>query len=181
MFVNFSFVLLPLALLTHWDRVTHICISKLTIIGSDNGLSPGRRKAIIWTNAGILLIGPWATDFNEIFIKMKQFSFLKNAFENVVWKTAAIYFGLNVLRVGCFVYNMLQCSLPAAFLKKWGGMKTKLFGGVKYILYSDMANHMVINVLEIFWYKCYCRERIYQIWTLLLWLIYICNHVRFLQ
>ena len=43
--------------LTHWGRVTHICISKLTIIGSDNGLSPGRRQAIIWTNAGILLIG----------------------------------------------------------------------------------------------------------------------------
>ena len=43
---------------THWGRVTHICINKLTIVGSDNGLSPGRRQAIIWTNAGILLIGP---------------------------------------------------------------------------------------------------------------------------
>ena len=29
-----------------------------TINGSDNGLSPGRRHAIIWTNAGLLLIGP---------------------------------------------------------------------------------------------------------------------------
>ena len=29
--------------LTHWGRVTHICIGKLTIIGSDNGLLPGRR------------------------------------------------------------------------------------------------------------------------------------------
>ena len=44
--------------LTHWGRVTHICVSKLTIIGSDNGLSPGRRQAIIWTYAGILLIKP---------------------------------------------------------------------------------------------------------------------------
>ena len=44
--------------LTHWGRVRHICVSKLTIIGSDNGLSPDRRQAIIWTNAGILLIGP---------------------------------------------------------------------------------------------------------------------------
>ena len=35
--------------LTHWGRVMHICISKLTIIGSDNGLSPRRRQAIIWT------------------------------------------------------------------------------------------------------------------------------------
>ena len=50
--------------LTHWGRVTHICVDNLTIIGSDNGLSPGRRQAIIWTNAGILLIGPLGTIFN---------------------------------------------------------------------------------------------------------------------
>ena len=39
--------------LTHWGRVTHICVGTNTNIGSDNGLSPGRRQAIIWTNAGI--------------------------------------------------------------------------------------------------------------------------------
>ena len=38
--------------------MTHICVINLTIIGSDNGLSPGRRQAIIWTNAGILFIDP---------------------------------------------------------------------------------------------------------------------------
>ena len=43
--------------LYHWGRVTHICVGNLTIIGSDNGLSPNRRQAIIWTNARILLIG----------------------------------------------------------------------------------------------------------------------------
>ena len=37
--------------LTHWGRVTHKCVGKLTIIGSDNGLSPGRRQAIIWTSS----------------------------------------------------------------------------------------------------------------------------------
>ena len=42
--------------LTHWGRMTHICVSELTIIGPDNGLSPGRRQAIIWTNAGIYII-----------------------------------------------------------------------------------------------------------------------------
>ena len=41
---------------SHWGRVTHICISKLPIIDSDNGLLPGRHQAIIWTNAGKLLI-----------------------------------------------------------------------------------------------------------------------------
>ena len=33
--------------LTHWGWVTHICAGNLTIIGLDNGLSPGRRQAII--------------------------------------------------------------------------------------------------------------------------------------
>ena len=40
-------------LLTHWSRVTHICVGNLTTIGSENGLSPGRRQAITWTNVGI--------------------------------------------------------------------------------------------------------------------------------
>ena len=44
--------------LTHCGQVTHICVGKLTNNGSDKGLSPGRRQSIIWTNAGILLIGP---------------------------------------------------------------------------------------------------------------------------
>ena len=63
--------------LTHWGRVMHICISKLTIIGSDNGLSPGQRQAIIWTNVGILLTGPLETNFSEIFIAIYTFSFKK--------------------------------------------------------------------------------------------------------
>ena len=64
-------------ILTHWGRVTHICVSKLTIIGSDNGLSPGRRQGIIWTNVGILSIGPLILNFSEISIGIKTFSFNK--------------------------------------------------------------------------------------------------------
>ena len=52
--------------LTHWGQVTHIGVNKLTITGSDNGLSPDRRQAIIWTNAGILLIRTLGTNFSEI-------------------------------------------------------------------------------------------------------------------
>ena len=51
----------------------HICVGKLTIIGSDNGLSPERRQAIIWTNAGFLLIGPLQTNFSEILIGIQAF------------------------------------------------------------------------------------------------------------
>ena len=64
-------------ILTHWGRVTHICVSKLTIIGSDNGLSPDRRQSIIWTNAGLLLIGPLGTNFSEILSEIHAFSFKK--------------------------------------------------------------------------------------------------------
>ena len=67
--------------LTHWGRVTHICVSKLTIIASDNGLSPGRRQANIWNNAGILSIGLLWTNFSEILIEILTFSFRKMRFK----------------------------------------------------------------------------------------------------
>ena len=58
---------------TNWGRVTHICVGNLIIIGSDNGLLPGRRQAIIWTKAGTLLIGPLGTNFSEILIDIDTF------------------------------------------------------------------------------------------------------------
>ena len=70
--------------LTHWGRVTYIRIGKLTIIGSDNGLSPGRRQAIIWTNAGILLIGPLGTNFQWNFNHNSNILIQENALENIV-------------------------------------------------------------------------------------------------
>ena len=42
-------------------------------IGSDNGLSPDRRRVIIWTNAGIMLIGILGTNFNEIVSEIQTF------------------------------------------------------------------------------------------------------------
>ena len=63
--------------LTHWGWAMHICVSKPTIIGSDNGLSPEQCKAIIWTNAGMLLIWPLGTNSSEILIGNQTFSFKK--------------------------------------------------------------------------------------------------------
>ena len=57
--------------------MTHICVAYLIIIASDNGLSPSRRQAIIWTNAGILLIRPLGTNFSEILIEIHTFSIKK--------------------------------------------------------------------------------------------------------
>ena len=86
-----------LRVLTHRGRVTHICVSKLTIIGPDNGLSPGRRQAIIWTNAGILLIVPLGTNFNEILIEIYIFPSMKMHLKlsSGIWRP----FCLNVLKV----------------------------------------------------------------------------------
>ena len=91
-------------MLTHWGRVTHICVSKRTIIGSDNGLSPSRRQAIIWTNAGILLIGPSGTIFSEILIEIITFSFKKMRLKVSSAKWQPCCLGLNVLMYHCWYW-----------------------------------------------------------------------------
>ena len=85
--------------LTHWGRVTHICVGKLTIFGSDNGLSPERRQANIWTNAGILLIGPLVTNFSEILIEIQTFSLkkIRSKMSSVKW--CSFRLGFNEFRV----------------------------------------------------------------------------------
>ena len=83
--------------LNHWGRVTHICVGKLTLIGSDKGLSPGRRQAIIWTNAGILLRYPLGTNFSEILIEFYTFSFKKMHLKTSSAKWRLVYLGRNEL------------------------------------------------------------------------------------
>ena len=85
--------------LTHWGRVTHICVGKLIIIGSDNGLSPGQRQAIIWNIAGLLLIEPLGTNFSEISIGIQTFSFKKIHLKMSSGKWRPFCLGLNVLRI----------------------------------------------------------------------------------
>ena len=68
-----------LTLLKHWGRVSKICIGKLTVIGSDNGLLPGQRQVIIWTNAviWILLIGILETKLMKFYLEFKHFHWRK--------------------------------------------------------------------------------------------------------
>ena len=76
--------------------------AQLTIIGSDNGLSPDRRQAIIWTNDGLLLIGPLGTNFSEILIEILTFSFKKMCLKVLSAKRRPFCLGLNVL-------NLVSC------------------------------------------------------------------------
>ena len=85
------------SVLTHWGRVTHICVGNLTIIGSDNGLWPGRHQAITWTNVGISLIWPLGSNFSEMLIKIHTFSFKKIHLKMLSGKWRPFCLGLNVL------------------------------------------------------------------------------------
>ena len=92
--------------LTHWGRVTHICVSKLTTIGSDNGFLPDWRQAIIWTNAGILLIWNLGTNFSDFLCKILAFSFKKMhlKFSSGKWRPSCL--GLNVLMSYIMCYKV---------------------------------------------------------------------------
>ena len=116
--------------LTHWGRVTHKCVCNLTIIGPDNGLSPGRRQAIIWTNDGILLIGPLGTKFSEILIGIQTFSFKKIHLKMLSAKWRPFCLGLNVFKVMvCRLVDakLLPESIPADFHL---GQQDKNFGDI---------------------------------------------------
>ena len=95
--------------LSHLGRVMHI-ISKLTIIGSDNGLLPGRHQAIIRTNAGILLIGPLGTHLSEIWIIIHTFSLKKMHLKMLSEKW----------RPFCLILNMLSACPPHGYKTSFG-------------------------------------------------------------
>ena len=95
--------------LTHWGRVMGICIGKLAIIGSDNGLSPGRRQAIMWISAGVLLIGPLGTNFSELLIEIFIFSFKNMHLKLLSGNKRPFCIGLNVLRWYTVRGSSLEC------------------------------------------------------------------------
>ena len=95
---NWTHRISQLRILTHWCRLMHICINKLTTIGSDNGLVPVRRQASIWINAGILLIWPLGTSI-RILIKMYTFSFNKMHLKISSGKWRPFGLGLKLLKM----------------------------------------------------------------------------------
>ena len=119
-FLYFDLNLIWLYSLSYWGRVAHICVSKLTNIGSDNVLSPGRCQAIIWTIAGILLIGPLGTIFSEILIEISLFPFTKMHLNVLSAKWWPFCLGLKVLR---FIWQCQHCVgndvVPGHYLKQW--------------------------------------------------------------
>ena len=85
-------------------------LSKLNIIGSDNGLSPGRCQAIIWTNAGVLLIGPLGTNFSEISIEIHIFSFRKMPLKMSLGNWQPSCLSLNVLSFWTITWSSVDLT-----------------------------------------------------------------------
>ena len=111
--------------LTHWGRVTHWIndnyVIELTIITSDNGLSPGRRQAIIWTNAAILLIGTIGTNFSDTLCKIHTFLLKKIRLETSSAKWLPFCLGLNELNfAGCHEDVWVVMGTPLVFVFYFG-------------------------------------------------------------
>ena len=135
--------------LTHWGWVTHICVSDLTIISSDNGLSPGRCQAIIRTNAGILLIRPLGTNFSEILIEILIFSFKKMRLKVSSAKRRPFCLGLNEL-----IDELVTYEVVWSFLWDSCMMVYLLINADEYC--STTHHNHKKNVKVKNWWKIYC-------------------------
>ena len=143
---------------THWGRVTHICVSKLFSIGSENGLSLGRRQAIIWSNVAMLLIGSlrkkwWNLNKNSnIFIE-------ENACQNFVCKMAAILPWPQCVKVVfgfyfsyCIIFDIGQCyNMGAIAMQDYH---------LAHILNSNLQNLVMISYLSVTqWFEIWHKAR----------------------
>ena len=84
---------------THWGRMTHICVTSLGHHWFRKWLSPVLRQAIIWTIAGISLIGPFGPNFSEIWSEVHSLSCKTMLSKMSSAKCRLFCLGLNVLSV----------------------------------------------------------------------------------
>ena len=87
--------------------VMHVCINNLTVIGSDNGLSPARHQDIIWIKAGILLTQTLGINYSEILKWNTCIVIQENAFENVVFEMVKILYQPQSVTIAASVNYIL--------------------------------------------------------------------------
>ena len=137
-----------LTVLTHWGRVTHICVGKTTFIGWDNGLLPGRRQAIIWTNAGILLIGPLGTNFSEMLIEIHTFLFKNIHLKMSSGKCRPTCLSLNVLSILWLKKHQSPNNRSWWNKTQWHSVTHSLFGSWNIYLRTE-SSFILMNKTEI--------------------------------
>ena len=129
--------------------MTYICVGKLAIIGSDNGLLPDRRQAIIWTNDGILLIGPLGTNFSEILIEIYTFSFKKVHLKMSSGKWRPFCLGLNVLIISPWLTSHIPHPHPNQY-EYWHGIthdiKSKDIWNLNLFIYKVFNRYSCMGI-----------------------------------
>ena len=148
--------LIFISALIHWGRVTHIWASKLSIIGSGNGLAPTRRQAIIWTNHGILLIRPLGTNFSEKINEVHIFSFKKMHLKMSSAKCQPFCLDLNVLmKVICTSKNYackhemhFDSHFMIASISEYVHCNTPVTSGLRYHIYHNESSVMSIWIVN---------------------------------
>ena len=154
----------------------HICIGNLTSIGSDNGLLPGRRQAITWTNAGILLIGLLGTNFSEIWIGIQTFSFKKMHLKMSSGKRRPFCLCLNVLRVVQITW--VKSDLFDGFVLQHNAMKNSQLLTIcsnRNFTLLNWSNTFLWQVLTRPCDKNVCWVFIMKVWTNTIKLEYLWN------
>ena len=133
--------------------MTHICVGELIIIGSANGLSPGRRQAITWTNAGILLTGPLGTNFSEIVSEIQSSSFKKMHLKmsSVKWRPFCL--GLNVLTSVIFAATHTFCCCYSAHnssfaIYLWSFLLTPVTLKYLFLAFRDGGYHFLLQYIH---------------------------------
>ena len=136
------------ASLTHWGRVTHICVSKLTIVDSDDGLLPGRRQVIIRTNAGIWLIRALGTNFSKILSHIHTYSFKKMQMTMSSAKWWQFCLGLNGLTDGG--QDEIAAILQTTFFRVQSSLRCeKGIGKLSYLHNTEGYNDSsILNRIE---------------------------------
>ena len=157
--------------LTHRGRVAHTCVGNLTIIGSDNGLSSRRRQAIIWTNAGKLLIEPLETILSEISFAIQTFSSKKMYFKMSSKNWRPFCLGLNVLRHSKVPWDMTNsssyCVIQCIFCKMWVNNVCWIFDKTEHnlgLVGTFSSDHLFPCVLEL----------LYMVYSLQWWRELVC-------
>ena len=141
--------------LTHWGRVTHICVSKLTIIGSDNGLSPGRCQAIIRTNAWILF-RTLGINFSEILSEIHTFSFKKMHLKISSGKCWPFCLGLNVLHASLghkAPYNPHCDNLITGCLSHWQPWMHQVKIRLSHWQLFHFSDSFLWQKISLFWFN----------------------------
>ena len=133
--------------LAHRSRMTHICVNKIIIIGSGNGLSSGQRQAIIWISAGILLI--WHLGIN--LIEINTFSFMKMHMKMSSEKWRIFHLGLNELfkskgsSIPYTVYTLYCRMIPDSYYETATWNITPVGNIVPYVIVDAWRHSLNMN------------------------------------